>query len=79
MKTVRQYAVNMEDLKDILPRHSVHLDNLANFTRAEMMSTVHVLEEDLSHHKVYLDQLLSVVIDQNPELLSKIEDIQKIR
>lgn len=79
MKTVRQYAVNMEDLKDILPLHRVHLDNLPNFTRAEMMSTVHVLEEDLSHHKVYLDQLLAVVIDQNPELLSKIGDAQKIK
>ena len=79
VKTVRQYAVNMEDLKDILPRHRTKLENMTNFTRAEMMATVHSLEEDLTHHKAYLDQLLAVVIDQNPNLLTMIGEAQKMR
>ena len=79
VKTVRQYAVNMEDLKDILPRHHTKLENMTNFTRAQMMSTVHALEEDLTHHKAYLDQLLAVVIDQNPQLLTMIGEAQKMR
>lgn len=79
VKTVRQYAVNMEDLRDILPRHHTKLENMTNFTRAQMMSTVHALEEDLTHHKAYLDQLLAVVIDQNPQLLTMIGEAQKMR
>ncbi len=79
VKTVRQYAVNMEDLKDILPHHRVQLDNMVSFTRAQMMSSVHSLEEDLAHHKAYLDQLLAVVIDHSPNLLSFIGEAQKKR
>lgn len=79
VKTVRQYAVNMEDLKSILPHHRLQLDNMVNYTRAQMMSSVHALEEDLAHHKAYLDQLLAVVIDQHPNLLTMIGEAQKTR
>lgn len=79
VKTVRQYAVNMEDLKDILPRHRTKLENMTTFTRSQMMSSIHTLEEDLSHHKAYLDQLLAVVIEQNPNLLTMIGEAQKMR
>ena len=44
-----------------------------------MVSTVRALEEDLTHHKAYLDQLLAVVIDQNPNLLTMIGEAQKMR
>ena len=76
---MRQYAVNMEDLKDILPRHRTRLETMANFTRTQMMGTVQSLEEDLTRHKAYLDQLLAVVIDQNPNLLTMIGEAQKMR
>lgn len=76
---MRQYAVNMEDLKRVLPHHRVQLDNMANFTRAQMMSTVHALEADLAHHKAYLDQLLGIVIDHHPSLLTMIGEAQRTR
>ena len=79
VKIVRQYAVNMEDLKSILPHHRLQLDNMVNYTRAQMMSCVHTLEEDLAHHKAYLDQLLAVVIDQHPEILSLVGEAQRMR
>lgn len=79
MKTVRQYAVNMEDLKKILPRHRTRLENMTQLNRVQMVSIVHRLEEDLSHHKAYLDQLLAVVIDHNPDLLAHVAEAQKIR
>ena len=79
VKTVRQYAVNMEDLRDILPRHQTKSEQMANLNRAQMVSTVRALEEDLTHHKAYLDQLLAVVIDQNPNLLTMIGEAQKMR
>ena len=79
MKTVRQYAVNMEDLKEVLPQHRTKSDNLSSVSRTEMVATVRALEDDLVHHKAYLDQLLTIVIDQNPQLLTMIGEAQKMR
>lgn len=76
---MRQCVVNTEDLKDILPRHRTKGESLTGFTRTQMVTTIHSLEEDLTHHKAYLDQLLTVIIDQNPQLLSMISEAQKIR
>ena len=79
VKTVRQYAVNMEDLQEILPHHRSKLDNMTTLSRAEVTATVHSLEKDLAHHKAYLDQLLTVIIDQDPNLLTLIGEAQKMR
>ncbi len=79
MKAVRQYAVNMEDLKAVLPRHMTKGEQLTAMNRAQMVSTVHGLEEDLAHHKAYVDQLLTVVITDNPSLLAMVSEAQKIR
>ena len=79
VKTVRQYAVNMEDLKEVLPRHKTKGEQLTAMNRAQMVSTIHGLEDDLGHHKAYLDQLLTVVITHNPNLLAMVSEAQKIR
>ena len=71
--------MNMEDLKAVLPQHRTKLDDMSNCTRSQMIATVHALIEDLAHHKAYLDQLLTVIIDQNPQLLSMIGEAQKMR
>lgn len=76
---MRQYAVNMEDLKEVLPQHRTKSDNLSSVSRTEMVATVRALEDDLVHHKAYLDQLLTIVIDQNPQLLTMIGEAQKMR
>ena len=77
--TMRQYIVNTENLKVILPHYRTERESLTKFTRAQMVTAIHGLEEDLAHHKAYLDQLLTIIIDQNPELLSMISEAQKIR
>lgn len=79
MKTVRQYAVNMEDLQDVLPHHRSKLESITTLSRADVTATVHALEKDLAHHKAYLDQLLTVVIDQNPNILTMVGEAQKMR
>lgn len=79
VKTVRQYAVNMEDLQDVLPRHKTKLENMTNLSRSEVMAAIHTLEQDLAHHKAYLDQLLTIVIDQNPNILTMIGEAQRMR
>lgn len=79
VKTLRQYVVNTEDLKDILPRYRTKEESLTRFTRDQMVTTIHGLEEDLAHHKAYLDQILTVIINQNPQLLSMISEAHKMR
>jgi len=79
VKAVRQYAVNMEDLKEILPRHKTKGEQLTSLNRAQMVGTIHDLDDDLAHHKAYLDQLLTIVITNNPNLLAMVSEAQKIR
>ena len=69
----------MEDLKAVLPHHRIKLDRMAHYSRSQMITTVQGLEQDLANHKAYLDQLLTVVIDQNPNILTMIGEAQKIR
>ena len=79
MKTVRQHVVNNEDLKEAAQHHRVTMENMVNFTRAQMVSSVRGLEEDLAQHKAYLDQLLAVVIEHNPDLLSLVGEAHRNR
>lgn len=43
----------------------------ATASQHEMRSALREVEDELAKHRAYLDQLLSVVIDHSPDLLSK--------
>ena len=53
--------------------------SLSKASRSELIKRLRNVEDDFSRHKVYLDQLLTVIIDQNPQLLSMLGEVQRLR
>ena len=44
-----------------------------------MLSSLRDTEEELQRHKTYLDQLLSIIIESNPDLLTRMGEAQRTR
>ena len=82
VQVLRQHIVasDLEDLHgtqgDYTPQEE---GSLSKASRSELVKRLRKLEEEFSRHKVYLDQLLTVVIDQHPELLSMLGEAQRLR
>ena len=82
VQVLRQHMVasDLEDLHgaqgDYTPQEE---GSLSKASRSELVKRLRKLEEEFSRHKVYLDQLLTVVIDQHPELLSMLGEAQRLR
>ena len=78
MTTLRSHLVTSEDLtttEDI----PLSEEELAAVSRTDLISRLRQTEEEFYRHKVYLEQLLTVVIDQQPHLLSMIKESQRIK
>ena len=54
-------------------------DSLEQSGQANLLKTYQCVNKELHKHKLYLDQLLTIVIDSNPEILSLVAEAQKRR
>ena len=70
-----------EDLQQAFSNYSPSPEegSLSRASRSELVKRVRKVEEEFSRHKAYLDQLLTLVIDQHPELLSMLGQMQGLR
>ena len=53
--------------------------DLYKASRADLLKACRLANRELCQHKLYLDQLLTVVIDKHPEVLSLVAEAQKMR
>jgi len=54
-------------------------DSLEQSGQANLLKAYQRVNKELHKHKLYLDQLLTIVIDSNPEILSLVAEAQKRR
>ena len=78
MTALRTHLVSSEDLPttEDLPLSD---EELAVVPRTDLISRLRQMEEEFYRHKVYLEQLLTVTIDQQPDLLSLVGEAQRIK
>ena len=78
VQVLRQHMVASEVLHegDHTPQGE---GSVSKASRAELVKRLRNVEEEFSRHKVYLDQLLTIIIDRHPELLSMLGEVQKLR
>ena len=48
-------------------------------SRAELVKACRRANRELRQHRLYLDQLLAIVIERQPEILSMVAEAQKMR
>lgn len=53
--------------------------SLQQSSQANLLKAYQRVNKELQKHKLYLDQLLTIVIDSNPEILSLVAEAQKRR
>ena len=53
--------------------------DLYKVSRTELVKACRHANRELRQHKQYLDQLLTIVIDKHPEVLSLVAEAQKMR
>lgn len=54
-------------------------DQLTSAPRDQLMAKITEREEELGRNRAYLDQLLSVVIEHEPQLLATVGEAQLLR
>jgi hypothetical protein len=80
VQMLRQHMISSEDLHGALDDHTPQEEGpLSKASRSELVKRVRNVEENFSRHKAYLDQLLTIIIDQHPELLSMLGEAQRLR
>ena len=80
VQVLRQYMVTSDKLNDALADYPlVDEGSLSRASRSELVKRLRNVEEEFSRHKAYLDQLLTVIINQHPELLSMLGEVQRLR
>ena len=80
VQVLRQHMVTSEDLHGALGDNTHQEEgSLSKASRSELVKRLRSVEEEFSRHKVYLDQLLTIIIDQHPELLSMLGEVQRLR
>ena len=62
-----------------LPEIELQSEVLVHATQSEVLSSLRDTEEELRRHKTYLDQLLSIVIESSPDLLTRMGEAQRTR
>ncbi len=81
MKTLREHLTNTGDSPPT-PGNSPPTPPATDLTAAprnELLTRLAEREKDLAKNRAYLDQLLSVVIDQEPQLLARVGEAQLLR
>ena len=72
--------VTSDDLHDVLNEYTLpEEESLSKTSRSELVKRLKNVEEEFTRHKAYLDQLLTIIIDQHPELLSMLGEAQRLR
>ena len=81
VQVLRQQMIASEDLEQAMSNYTPSPDegSLSRASRSELVKRVRSVEKEFSRHKAYLDQLLTLVIDQHPELLSMLGQVQSLR
>ena len=80
VQVLRQYMVTSDDLNEALANYTpLDEGSLSRASRSELVKRLRNVEEECTRHKAYLDQLLTVIIDQHPELLSMLGEVQRLR
>ena len=80
VQVLRQHIVTSDDLNDALADYPpLDEGSLSRASRSELVKRLRNVEEECGRHKAYLDQLLTVVIDRHPELLSMLGEVQRLR
>ena len=62
-----------------LPEIELQSEVLVHATQPEVLSSLRDTEEELRRHKTYLDQLLSIIIESSPDLLTRMGEAQRTR
>ena len=80
VQVLREHMMASEDLHGALGDRTQQEEGaLSKASRSELVKRLRNLEEEFSRHKAYLDQLLTIIIDQHPELLSMLGEAQRLR
>lgn len=80
VQVLRQHLVASEDLHGALGDYTPPEEGpLGKASRPELIKRLRSAEEEFSRHRAYLDQLLTIIIDQHPELLSMLGEAQRLR
>ena len=81
VQVLREHMIASEDVHGALGDHTQRQveGSLSKASRSELVKRLRNLEEEFSRHKAYLDQLLTIIIDQHPELLSMLGEAQRLR
>ena len=81
VQVLREHMIASEDVHGALGDHTQPQEegSLSKASRSELVKRLRNLEEEFSRHKAYLDQLLTIIIDQHPELLSMLGEAQRLR
>ncbi len=58
---------------------SAQSEALTQASQPEVLLALRNVEDELVRHKAYLDQLLSVVLDRSPDILTKLEKAHRTR
>ena len=74
MKTLREHLTHTGDSPATPPPSDV-----TAVPRNELLTRLAERERELTKNRAYLDQLLSVVIDQEPQLLAQVGEAQLLR
>lgn len=77
MNALRSHLVSNEDL--LTTNRGLSDKELAVVPREELVLRHRKLEDEFSRNKSYLEQLLTVVINQQPDLLYKIGETQRMK
>lgn len=54
-------------------------DQLHNASHADLVKGCQYANKELQQHRRYLDQLLTIVIDKHPEILTMVTEAQKMK
>ena len=80
IQILRHHMVVSDDLHDAVSDYPLPDEgSLSRASRSELVKRLRTVEEEVSRNKAYLDRLLTVVIDQHPELLSMLGEVQRLR
>lgn len=80
VQVLRQNMVAAEDLHRVVGDYTPQEEgSLSKASHSELVKRLRKTAEEFSRHKAYLDQLLTIIIDRHPELLSMLGEVQRLR
>ncbi|CAI7995532.1 hypothetical protein GBAR_LOCUS1708 [Geodia barretti] len=79
VRSVRQFVVQSGVGEDEHLEEDSNSASMYRASRAELVKACRHANKELHQHRLYLDQLLAIVIERHPEVLTMVTEAQKMR